>query len=916
MNNFAQKLLGEMLSRYRDEPSDAGEERELEIRFKDISREAFEDIYKHMSTSPEFANPKLECTVNVISENVYEHVGKGDRISYIRKMTFNKGVMETDEYLQKSRIMRPVQIADYISYSVGLSNEAPCKKFPTNINAIVRFKNRVSFDYIGTPAHPANWRFDITAIKCGILSELASSIKTIKNELFTPALSHDNFIRELNHDMIDSYEVEIEHIGLSRDLTPDDISIAKKIFSMINPQYVLEIAYQDEIYHMAQYIMANQNAVYLFKQPTHRLKQLGNAVYALSKNNYYSEIYPPEGYYATDKADGRRALVSINGNRCRIVLSESMLEFHTSQPFTPGEITIADAELIWDDTSETIFTLYVFEALVCRGENLARTGFEIRVQRLDDVTKVINDALASSGNRAVAKKYIRLTTADLEKQFTEIWHAEYPYTLDGLIITAPGETYSSTKNYKWKPYEHNTIDFLAMKCPQKLLGVKPYVVQPDKNLYLLFVGISQKVRETLGMGFIPHYRTLFPQTTGNYYPIQFSPSANPLAYIYYHDKNVDLDRKIVELARDKENTNWVFNKLRLDRKLERSYFGNDFRVAELTYLNYIDLFNFDDLWKPSNAYFTKYASNMYTGSNKFKRFVISMLLKDNLSGSKWVIDEAAGRGADLHRYQEIGVENALFIEIDPTAIAELIRRKFAFFAVKKRFVRNKTGGVETVVAYDRIHDIEYDKLIVKDVKSLTIHTLVADLKSPAKDLIASTFQYGLNTGLADGIVCNFALHYMCDTLEHLRNLLIFNATMLKIGGVFIFTVMDGKSIFDLLSKTPTGKSWESRENDKLKYAIRKDYAGDKISPVGQMISVLLPFSDELYQEPLCNVDAVIAEAGKLGFKVELNASMDTFMDKFYRADRALFDRLTLDDKHYIALHKFVSLRLVKRVKGM
>jgi hypothetical protein len=432
------------------------------------------------------------------------------------------------------------------------------------------------------------------------------------------------------------------------------------------------------------------------------------------------------------------------------------------------------------------------------------------------------------------------------------------------------------------------------------------------------------------MGFIPQYRHLFPDAAGAYFPIQFSPSANPLAYLYYHDtkKHGEIDRQIIELARTEDNTEWIFHHVRTDRKLEKNYFGNDFRIAELTFLNYIDPFNFEELWQPSGSYFTKQASDIYSASNKFKRYVISTLLKDNLSMAKWVIDEAAGRGGDLHRYQEIGVENALFIDVDPTAIAELVRRKFAFSAVKKRHVRKwftderkKQGGVDrpqetrVVTQYDRIHDTEYEKLIVKDVKSLTVHTLVADLKSPAKDLIASTFQFGLNTGLCDGIVCNFALHYMCDTIEHLRNLLIFNAKMLKVDGVFIFTVMDGKKVFDLLKNLSRGQQWESRENGVLKYAIKKDFAGDKLASSGQMISVLLPFSDEMYQEPLCNIDTVISEAHKLGFEVELNSSMNTYIDKFAKIDRALYDRLTAEDKEYIGLHSYVSLRKIREIKN-
>src|SRR5438477_9191077 len=103
-------------------------------------------------------------------------------------------------------------------------------------------------------------------------------------------------------------------------------------------------------------------------------------------------------------------------------------------------------------------------------------------------------------------------------------------------------------------------------------------------------------------------------------------------------------------------------RIRDDRKLELNYLGNDFRVAELTYINFIDPFEFENLWNPNFGYFTKSKSDIYNASNKYKRFVISLLIKNNLSHANWVIDEAAGRGADLHRYQEVNVNNVLFID--------------------------------------------------------------------------------------------------------------------------------------------------------------------------------------------------------------------------------------------------------------
>ncbi len=909
MSNYVEKHLAEMIERYAQEaPKLAhGETLELEIRLKDVTREIFESLYGALLHAVG-ARPTLECSVNIVSDSVFG-ASSGDGVNYIRKMLFAGPKVLSDTYQKKQRIMRSVHIDDYLKYSVGLARESPMAKFSTNTNAMVRFKVRVSFeidipsssaakDGDKTAIRPA-WRFDLTAVKNGSLADLGASLKSIKYELFNEKMTATNLLETLNFSAVNAFEVEVEYIAAVVP-TLKDLKIIDKVFELINPQYLSAAAYQETIYRVATYLITNRELLAEFKQPTHRLKRLSNQVIVLTRNNYYMEIFPPEGYYLTIKADGQRAIVVAEGPRCRILLADKMLEFSASSA-TPNDgvvdsaITIVDAEMVGND-------VYVFDVMVYRGENLSRQGFVNRVLRIDEAVAT----LGAYGFKAVAKRYVKLgPLSEFEAGFREIWEADYPFPRDGLILTEPNEGYGATKNYKWKPAENNTIDFLAIKAPQKMLGIAPYEVRAGKTLYLLFCGISHKMRESLGLGLLPHHKTMFPQTKGQYYPVQFSPSANPLAYLYWSTE--DVGGKIVELSRDTAGQ-WVFHGVREDRKMEEGYYGNDYRIAELIYLNYIDPFPLESLWTPSDSYFTKMAADIYTAGNRFKRFVISLLLKDNLSGVRWVIDEAAGRGADLHRYQEIGVENALFMDIDPTAIVELIRRKYSFFQAKKRHVADWLGARES-------RQIEYDKLIVKDVKSLTVHTLVADLKTPYRALMADTYQFGINPGLIDGIVCNFAFHYMCDTIENMRNLLIFNARMLKVGGVFIFTVMDGEAVFALLKGIERGKRWESKENGVIKYAIRKDYTGDKPSAVGQMISVMLPFSDKMYEEPLCNVKCVVSEATKLGFSVELNAPMTTHLERFRVADKSLHDKLTAGDREYIGLHRYVSLRLVKSVRG-
>lgn len=917
--SIVERGIKELLNKYKiAKDANPKSNAELEIRFGNVTRELFTAVYEGLSGA-EYTNPHLELTINVISENIYEKNvsgGKTDDTTYIRRITYSGGDCSdtktpnvakgenvptaTDDYYSKQTVIRPVRIEDYINYSVSLSLETPISKFSTSMNATLRFKLRVSFDIV---YNQKQWRIDMSAVKHGQMNEMsAGNLSTIKQQLYPKGINVKNFLSEINYAMIDSYEIELEYMDKS---LPEyaDLAIAKKIFTLANPKYLEQSAYQDELMFVADYIVQPQVLQSIKMSKDTNLKRITNQAVPLTRNLYYTEVYPMENYLLTIKADGERALVVINGNRCRILTTE-MHEILNGGQLAQGMITICDCEILMVDGKTHA---RVFDVALIKNENISMRGLEQRILRIDDAVSEINRVCSGGTNYitgAIPAVYETSAPGKLKEALEKVYKAAYKHKTDGIMMSTPGKSIAETVHYKWKPYTHNTIDFLAIKCPKTMLGIEPYIVKPDHELYLLFVGISHQQREKLGIGILPQYKQLFTDiaSTPEYYPVQFSPSFDPLAYIYY-SKDKTLDRVIVELGRDAENTHWVFHRVRDDRTVTTSYYGNNWRTAEITYLNYIDPFHFENLYNPASSYFTKNASTIHNAPNKYKRFIISRVFKNHFSGAKWMIDEAAGRGADMFRYQEINVGHVLFIDVDAMAISELITRKFSAWNRKEK---PKRGGG----AIARPRQI-FDNVLHKDVRGMTVHTMVADLKTPRAELIAKTYQYGVNPGIVDGIVCNFALHYMCDTIENLRNLLMFNASMLKINGTFFFTVMDGKAIFDLLVGVEFGKSWSASENNVVKYEIKKDYQGKTLAPVGQMISVRLPFIDDLVSEPLCNVDVVVAEAAKLGLMVEINDNMAADMS---RIDKHIVNQLTAEDKHYIGLFRYITLRKTKEVK--
>lgn len=909
-----EKKVSAIIDEYKENP----ESIEFEVRLQNVTRDIFETVINGLekmgsggdsdSVGVDTDSVKvatIESTVNIIANNV---LGSKDETQSIWKLDFSSGEANPSGTFHRKQRIRGTVISGYLPVKISLAKETDISKFPLPTDALVRFKLRYS-KQIG------DWRIDCTAVRSGTLKNMQNSIKQIRKELFLPGVNNENYLKKLNHVHLSQYEIEIEYVGQPAELDTTKMKIVEQVFSLINSEYQNELRYQDILYGAATLFAPNPDR---FKKPQNRLKQLGNQAVSLSKLTY-AEIYPPVGYYVTEKADGKRSIIYMVQGECHILASDSLITF-TSTTASASTI-VADCEV----TTGDITTFHIFDVMYL-GENLADKPFSTRVTYLksaaSEISKYIVDGSRSSGDSssgdssgssnkyAVIAKQYTLIDDNLEQTFNDVLAIEHTHGTDGLIITTPEQPYYTTVNYKWKPYSHNTIDFLAMKCPESLLGTIPYNVKKSTTLYLLFVGIDRRARERLGLGFIHHYQQLFPNPSTDYYPIQFSPSCNPLAYLYWHTD--DIHGKIVELGKT-DAGEWEFHRVREDRTLEKNYYGNDYRIAELTYMNFIDRFDVADLYSKQSAYFTKTADKSYLAANRFKRFVISLMLSENLANSKMIIDMAAGRGADLHRYKEIGVSSALFIDIDKSAIAELIRRKFS---VQKNRKSKWTGGGNSNLALITRHDlVDIDRIIVKDTPNMTINTLVADLSTPHKELIIETGQFGMAPGGVNGMVCNFALHYLCDSREKIANTLQYVSSMLEIGGVFCFTVMSGAAVYEKLKDLEPGQSWNIYEDEAVKYSIRKDYGGETLANFGQQIAVKLPFTDELYEEPLCNIDAVIKEAALYELSIEQNSSMSAELERFRKADRNLHSQLSKGDLEYIELHSYVTMRKIAKVKG-
>jgi hypothetical protein len=153
----------------------------------------------------------------------------------------------------------------------------------------------------------------------------------------------------------------------------------------------------------------------------------------------------------------------------------------------------------------------------------------------------------------------------------------------------------------------------------------------------------------------------------------------------------------------------------------------------------------------------------------------------------------------------------------------------------------------------------------------------------------------------------------------------------------IFTVMDGARVYEKLA----GGEFKLEEGGVVKYYIRAEYpAGAPLAPFAQRISVKLPFAQDLYEEPLCNVGEVLRVAEQCGFALVESRPFSDLFGEFgtrrggddndddetddalleFMADMAIVGgadkkhqaaELSDVDRQYVALHQFVVLKKVQ-----
>jgi SAM-dependent methyltransferase len=792
----------------------------------------------------------------------------------VKQMSFLNGIQQKDKLIhyRKSRIIKPLLLAHNTlpMCRFTASFETTIPEFPASSSKSARIRLRYTIQVTD------EWQLDITLVKNVTDFSNPAKLPSAKAQmLFT--IDTATFAEKAPWNLTDIIEFELEYVG--KRFTVNSLTEINNIFDFLDfaaDEAPISSAqsdnYQQTIYQIAKFIRpAHANRF----QHSDGLKQLSNQVIELDKNMFLKDVMPNiTDYYITDKVDGARAILYISGNECKVVTKE--LNSFTLDSNNKNTYILDCEEYEEQKKGETQKVYYVFDVMIFEGKSQVNNPFHNRLKLFDSVMHL--------SSRLRTKPFVQLTDkfqAQIAKFKQE--QMKKPYETDGIILTPTDGKYVDMQVYKYKPIDKLSVDFVIKRCPDKLLGITPYIAKPKQTLYLLFSGMRHDTFKQLNLSFIRNYEDIFPgidaRRPPNYFPYQFQPSDFTFAYLYW-DKNEALDGEIGEFVCtacihkkpiNAENNIWELHKIRSDRKVEMArgnYYGNNYKVAELTWMSYKDPLVIEEL-DTSDLYFQQHDNVLQKASRHFNSFV-KVKIFEQFKNTEWTIDIASGKGQDVFRYATYAFKNLVFLEINNTALIELISRKFDL---------RRTNPMNV-----QIHQMD----MTNDYKD-NIQKLTDDINIPT-------------TGV-DLIICNFAFHYFLKDSKSLKNVLKFIDHYLKPGGRFIFTAFDAKDIIQLLNAHDG--NWTIMQGKEIQYSIKKEYKTTLLEAVGQKIDVLLPFSNkEYYTEYLVNIDHIAGEFEKLGFILENNQSFGEYLDEYKDQNTTGFQSMTADDKKYSSLYHY------------
>jgi hypothetical protein len=568
-------------------------------------------------------------------------------------------------------------------------------------------------------------------------------------------------------------------------------------------------------------------------------------------------------------------------------------------------------------------------------ESISRQISELEISRDEELNKDDRDESRIELLNQQIKVLYQDTSIFEKAKF--VYQKEYIYKIDGLIFTptnlAVGEdVYTGKKNFngrwfmnfKWKPPEENTIDFLVY-FEKDLEDSKKDVIS-----YITVNGkLSNCKTAILNVGYDPAIHTKYNACRVNnenllfrsgYYPTKFYPT-NPYSskintckillkndMAICEDGSIIKDGSIVEFRYNNVDDNFIWTPLRT-REVNTP---NDYLTASNVWSSInnpvtTEMIIGDD---PKLDMLSLTASTEeYYSSTKMRKELLSKpmndlhslikknLIKDNTNPNTNLLDISCGRLGDLNHWIDSNLSSVVGVDISKDNFDNiykgacirilnqqnvdtphpLLNNIMLIWGDSSKNILNGDAGNDELNRY--YLNVIYGRVGRQNITSKKLKLF-----------------HGMGKQGFDTVSCQFSIHYFFNNEESLDTLLENVSNSLKDGGKFLVTCLDGQEVFTRLKITPMLQG-EIMGNTVWK--INKKYVQEKFdddsSSLGLEVDIYVESINQTLTEYLVNFNYLRDKARKQNLELVETKSFKDLYDTIKASDITYGDIKNIND---------------------
>ena len=655
----------------------------------------------------------------------------------------------------------------------------------------------------------------------------------------------------------------------------------------------------------------------------------------------------PKDYTVTEKADGERCLLFVAGSGHVYLINRECKIVKTGMS-SSGLFTLIDGELI-----PKLKRFLAFDMLFDCGEDIRHLPLTDKSNDKPTRHLKMNKQITLGSFKTVKEPTLNIIpkrfhqTDDVVTKAGEIWRerfSKYSHHVDGIFFTPRGEPYPKVEYgsktwstcLKWKPRSLLSIDFAMTSEASVKHHMSDGKLRPYRMVQLQVLSPSKS-----SIARLQNFNPRLPMPTRSL-PLHLTRievdeqnrmmTLDPLSGAR---QEISKFGQIVEFAYDREALSgfeWKPLRIRHDKNLpNRTDAANQIWEVMNEANGQVASDNFFELLKDplsekqlqaaltsikDAAYYTKKESlserkqSIVINIRNFHTLVVKQTLYSVASkivgamtenGSmSMLLELGVGKGGDYNRWRNADIRTVVGIDTDKAGLDALDEMQ--------RRLRQATRYPKSVTSFQA------------DMTSL-LSTGKAGMTATERSGLAESV-IGKRLKSFDIVSCQFAMHYAFESELKMRGFMTNIYEALKIGGVFIGTVLDGQAVLDLL-KGQSSVTFTTKGDTFAR--ITKHYAQETLDDYGQSIGVwFTSIADETYIEYLVNFQKFVSIM-KLDYDIELITKAEAeshglpcgseLFSGLYQGDVESKTRLTTEEKKWSFLNRFFIMKKMGNGNG-